>query len=587
MEVIAVKRSLRLVLVLCCVLLSCCARAQYNSDDVIRHWDTLKLTAEQKSKMVSVAEDTEAKKSAYFDRTRQSHRGMSATDLEALRKKQAAEWQQLDSDDTGQVNTVLTPTQQQSLRDLLSPKKSWYVSGYIFGDQKGLSHYSVSLDSQPRSQYFTYIIHREEIRLSSLDYWGKPVLNTMHPVLSADVPEAVKPVPDDYGFDHTHLALTFARKAAKPGYYQFQLTAPLGATDLNTNQPAKMRDATARSYQGIYLTPQPDAEPALAPGQRFIGSPWSEVDVSDTAYKDVKTSKPIKWKHMNTKILVLRKVEPLGSGNRLTFDLEGHSGQISLVTNATATTLPCLAPLLTEPNVRALKAGYEGKSVWCYGGAGGQCISSDSNVAISMGGRADLPMRIRHIERVYKPYQELAIGAATFIGGERQSAFVTDNPLIVILDPPAKGLELSGFMSVSKPDAKGIDAAFPEEVSNPRAYCLGLMNIFADKWDFEREYSLQSPLVIGKKWSAKMRKAVLEGEVVKGMTREMVAWVMGWPSIYGTKQEMLKLNDWTYDNIPSDGHIYFRNGVVSSGISRVSPFSRRLPRQVCLACLMK
>jgi hypothetical protein len=331
-----------------------------------------------------------------------------------------------------------------------------------------------------------------------------------------------------------------------------------------------VRDAVARSVGGLYLTPQPDAEPSLTPGQRFIGSPWSEIDASDTAYRDVRTGKPIKWKYVNSRIVVLRKVEPLGNGNRLTFDLEGHSGQVMLVTNATATSLPCLSPLLTEPNVRSLKAEYEGKNVWCYGGAGGECVSSDSHVSMSMGGRADLPMRIKHIERVYRPCQELAIGPATFLGGDRQSAFVTDNPLIVILDPPTKGLELSGFMSTNEQtvlDEKGFPKdsdLLPKEVKNPRAYCLGLMNIFADGWDFEREYSLQSPLVIGKKWPAKMRKAVLGGEVVKGMTREMVAWAMGWPNIYGTKEEMLKLNDWTYDNIPFDGHIYFKNGLVSS-----------------------
>ena len=36
------------------------------------------------------------------------------------------------------------------------------------------------------------------------------------------------------------------------------------------------------------------------------------------------------------------------------------------------------------------------------------------------------------------------------------------------------------------------------------------------------------------------------------------------PGIYGTKAEMLRIDDWTYDNIPFAGRVYFRNGRVSS-----------------------
>ena len=535
----------------------CAVARSFDAYQAISHADELGLTADQKTKLEAIREEQYGRLE-----TPMPYENMTPDQIRA-------EARELRESETKRVGAILTPAQQHKLRDLEYPKRSWDVSGYIHPGEDA-SHFDVRFDSHVPPEYLSYSIHRKNIRLSATSD-GKTIIDPPFLALDTGTRETLSPIPDKDGWPEIHLTLVVDRRSMKPGLYHLGLKTAVDATDTETGKSVDLPAVTAWSYARIYCPPQPDAEPSLTPGQRFIGSPWSEVDASDTAYKDVKTGKPIKWKHMNCKVLVLQKVEPVGGGNRLILDLEGHSGQISLVTSATATTLPYLAPLLTEPNVRALKAQYEGKNVWCYGGAGGQCISSDSNVSISMAGRADLPMRIRHIERMYLPYQEMAIGAATFMGGERRSAFVTNNPLIVILDPPAKGLELNGFMSVSKPTAldgkgfpKDMEDLLPKEVKNPRAYCLGLMNTFADKWDFEREYSLQSPLVIGKKWPAKMRKAVLEGEVVKGMTREMVAWVMGWPNIYGTKQEMLKLNDWTYDNIPSDGHIYFKNGVVSS-----------------------
>ncbi|MEN6584215.1 MAG: hypothetical protein ABFD54_17355 [Armatimonadota bacterium] len=216
---------------------------------------------------------------------------------------------------------------------------------------------------------------------------------------------------------------------------------------------------------------------------------------------------------------------------------------------------------MTEPTVKDLKAQYEGKLVWCYGGPGAQCVSTEPGMSIGMSGRVDVPLRIRRVERVYMPKTELAMGNATFMGGERESAFVTDNPLVVILDAPARGLEFNGFAYVGDKDAEKMSM---DVVSNPRVHCLGLWNEVSDRWDFEREYNLSSPFKSHLDWSTKMRKAVLRGEVAKGMTREMVAWVMGWPSIYGTKGEMLSIDDWTYDNIPFQGHVYFKNGRVIS-----------------------
>jgi len=61
--------------------------------------------------------------------------------------------------------------------------------------------------------------------------------------------------------------------------------------------------------------------------------------------------------------------------------------------------------------------------------------------------------------------------------------------------------------------------------------------------------------------SAKMKKAIINGEIVNGMTPEMVAWSMGWPSDYGTKEQLAKMRHWNYYAPPPYAvDIYFKNG---------------------------
>lgn len=533
-----------LLLVFCSA--SFCVAEGIYAFSAIRYADKLGLSADQKAKLEAIRTDSHTQ--------RMPDESLTPAQLRAkIREMQESE--------KTRVNGILTPAQQQKLRDLMYPRKEWNVNGYIFVEND-LNHFNVRFDSHPSREYFTYVIHKKDIRLSMSDSNGK-IVSGPHLTFAPDTPDTISPSTDERGHDAARLTLILDRKSMKQGMFCANLKTAVDATDTQTGERVAIPPVKAQSYARIYITPQPDSEPALQTGQRFIGTPWVEMSAdADTPYMDVSNNKPIKWREIATKIATIHQVAPGDKATRLTFAIEGHQGEVYLETNKPVTDLPYLTPLVTEPTVSNLKKQYEGKQVWCYGSAGGQCVSTEPGMSIGLSGKANVPMRIRHLERAYMLRQELAIGSYPgCIGGERESAFITDNPLVVILDMPQKGLELSGFSYVGKPDSKddSIDA-----VSDPRAHCLGLWNMVSDRWDFEREYSLQSPLDIGKKWPAKMRKAVLKGKTVKGMTRDMVAWTMGWPGIYGTKSEMLRLDDWSYDNIPFPGHIYFKGGRLSS-----------------------
>lgn len=535
--------------VLCCILAVTAAQAQNTAQWAGWNAGKLGLTPDQKTKVEALQNDLDGRRQAVF--------ANKALDAPA----RAAALLEINEDERAQVNKILTPAQKRKLKDLMYPRDRWEVTGYITTGAAP-AHYVARLDGYP-AQYMSYTIHRQDIRLRALDARGKPLANGPRLMLAADVPDVIEPVADWRGSSVCQVEFVLDRRTARPGLYVVEFAAAIDARDVETGKSVRLRDAVARLR--VYVTPEPDQGPALRPGQRFLGTPWEDASATTaTPYWDVKSGKPITWGEIAIRVATLQRVEPVAAGNRLTFVLEKHTGQICLETEHPATDLPYLTPLLTEPTVRNLKARYEGKLVWCYGGPGAQCVCTEPGMSISLSGRLDTPLRIRRIERVYRPGTEMAIGRATFLGGERESAFVTDNPLIVILEAPANALEFSAMWYVGGEDTSGAKDIAMEVASDPRAYCLGIWNELSDRWDFEREYSLSGPFGGHSRWPAKMRKAVLNSEVIKGMTREMVAWATGWPSMYGTKDEMLRIDDWAYDNIPFQGHIYFKNGRVVS-----------------------
>ncbi len=528
--------------VLLCFMAEKRAQARYTAQWALENSGKLELTLVQKAKIEAVKKDLEKQYQDIHDNAKLG------------RNERKAKFREIKEDERAQVSRILTSTQLRKLKYLIYPKQQWRVNAYITVGPD-LAHYVAHLEGYP-PEYLSYTVHKRNIRLNALGSHGKPFPDCLRLMLAPALPDVIRPIVNEDGIGVCQIEFTLDQcNAHKPGLYTFQLRATVDAEDIETHEQVKLPDAIA-SFS-VYLTPQPEVAPTLRPGQRFMGAPWKETGASTvTPYRDVKSDKPITWREIAARIATLQRVEPLKTGHRLTFVLEKHTGQIYLETESQVADIPFLSPLMTDTTVRELKAHYEGKQVWCYGGPSVQCITTMPGLAMNMTGSAVVPLRIRCIERIYRPRIEMAIGDATFIGGERESSFVTANPLVVILNSPAKGIDFGGLSYV------GSNAFEDDVASNPLDYCIGLWDIVSDRWDFERRYSLTHPFKTHPKWSAKIRSAVLNGEVVKGMTREMVAWARGWPSIYGTKNELLALDDWAYDNIPFQGHIYFKQGRV-------------------------
>jgi len=94
-------------------------------------------------------------------------------------------------------------------------------------------------------------------------------------------------------------------------------------------------------------------------------------------------------------------------------------------------------------------------------------------------------------------------------------------------------------------------------------YCSAGYTEFSDTWDFERTFALKSTLLSHPEWSAKDRAAINAGTVLVGMTKDMVVASVGYPSVYGTSAQMLKLDTWEYvEPVPASFTVKFKNGRV-------------------------
>lgn len=320
---------------------------------------------------------------------------------------------------------------------------------------------------------------------------------------------------------------------------------------LRDHRPVKIQDALLSFY-----LPNPVQPPKAEVGQTFLCLPDSERLAFP--YRDER-DQPLDWRKVALRLWRLTQVKP----DELEFAIEGLSGRARCVWEGDIVQLPSLLPIVEEPTVRKLRARYEGKHVWGYGGIGAIALLPDRNAFASFGFERLKPARVLLLRRVWKPWVSLALGSTAGYIGERMYRVLTHHPLFVRLLPEGRAYTGFGSFPGHSPFEKGMD--------NPRRYALGFYAWHADEWDFERAYSLQSPLELSKRWEARERRALRTGELAKGLRHEVVAWIWGWPSLYGTKQELMRLSQWIYEDVPPfEATLTFRNGrLVSWHIPRL------------------
>jgi hypothetical protein len=195
------------------------------------------------------------------------------------------------------------------------------------------------------------------------------------------------------------------------------------------------------------------------------------------------------------------------------------------------------AQLIDDPVVRQMNKRYVGKPLWTYGKYVFACTDSVGNGArVEADGRS--PLFLSSIARVAGQFTRLPLGSLDpgwWCAGACHKPYhvFSDEPLWVILEAKHTPTKVVPLQSV------GILSPWKGPCVLGHAYLL-------DDWDFERHFTLEDPRVAHREWSADLRRQLVDFSAAGGMTHEMVAFAQGYPSTFGTREELNKLSVWEW-----------------------------------------
>lgn len=281
------------------------------------------------------------------------------------------------------------------------------------------------------------------------------------------------------------------------------------------------------------------------PGVLRVGQTFLRLEGAGAGIIYRRAGQPLAYPSLNGRTLRLKRLEP----DQTVFDVEGIGEVVRA--GSRASDFPDLVPLVEDRDLAGLRARYEGKRVWGYGGLRGSC-SPSPQTAVGWGGPPTASARVRHVLRPTRPLNLNAQGGP---GGDAAQGADTLalTPLVFVLDQ-AQGVEVGGSISTSAPDVpdpgdSDAFAAWLGQVTSP-ASCGDAYTIYLpDTWAVERVFSLTPP-----------GAAVPDPrpDDPRGLTRWQYAWLAGFPDAsYGTRDTLLRASKWEYRNIPFPATVTF------------------------------
>lgn len=400
------------------------------------------------------------------------------------------------------------------------------------------------------------------LRLTLKNSSGKLILN--HLQLLDAVPQPLETRGPCSTLHALQIGLAIEPRGLPSDMYQVQADAiaePAAVPDFGIIGPWRAELLPWR----IYVPHSPDEIPSKRIGQEFLVFPGP----SDSYYDQTGAEIP-------RRAIVMHVATLSGiAGNRLTFSVRGLTKQrIVLDWSDQVTDIPGLPALVIDRNLRALNAMYDGKMAWGRGSFGGSCILETAGGAGGGGGSGSKPVKVLQIFRLYRAGINLGIGTYFAGGGTRESAFTTESPLVVWFQFP-KDTHFNSMWGTSASihvRSRYALPTVPPSLRNltpapmaPSPECVAWYVIVADAWDMDRSYTRQPATQAHPEWGPEILNAVMKGSVKVGMTREQVAWTIGYPGEYGPIEKFLTMTKWRYDDIsPFNYWVYFdRNGRVN------------------------
>ncbi|HYK54439.1 MAG TPA: hypothetical protein VEV38_13025 [Candidatus Eremiobacteraceae bacterium] len=314
-----------------------------------------------------------------------------------------------------------------------------------------------------------------------------------------------------------------------PGMYEFDLSrfAPVV-----TDADAYSVDATQRYLLPIYVPPAPSATPAFRAGQRFIefSQPTGQAQ----------TSAP------GLHILTLKSIGH-GSSGVTTLVFASDDGTASSVDTQSADVfgLSGLTPIVDDADVDSLVKRYAGRDVYPIADFWPICVFANGSEGEGIRPDPTSPLRIRSIVRLYGVGASWGLGPNILRMLDSGADYVTAGPVLVTFD-------------IGRMDRSLVNHAFASYGG-----CAAFYSEFSGTWDLERALSFTSTIASHPEWSPPIVSEVKQHQVTVGMTRAMVIASVGYPSVYGTAAQMMKLDTWYYEMPPPASYtVYFKNDIV-------------------------
>ncbi len=203
-----------------------------------------------------------------------------------------------------------------------------------------------------------------------------------------------------------------------------------------------------------------------------------------------------------------------------------------------------------DPGLQQTLGTFLNRVVYSRGGLYLHCEAA-SGVVIDIG--PDQPLRIISAAR---SNEESAIWT---LGGSRNT--LDNSALFLALDPLLVRFA-SARIHVEAASASGRSAS-PSAVMHDSTKCGVFRATVSDFWEAQRIFSFRHPYD-WPEWPVKFRSALRAGKILQGMTHEMVAGVLGYPSTYAPIPKLDRLARWDYSaSAPFSFSVLFRGDRVS------------------------
>jgi len=189
---------------------------------------------------------------------------------------------------------------------------------------------------------------------------------------------------------------------------------------------------------------------------------------------------------------------------------------------------------IDDPFINRLNEEYSRKPLWTFGKFEYRCYG-----APHMGRDVDaderIPMFIDHFIRVAgSPTQRQIVDQWEPCSPCGSNAILaTDDPVVAMFSPLQTDIQWlrSGVIPRESPYA---------------GMCTRGTYAFVDDSDIERTFTTEDPHTVHPEWDPKLRAAMLDFKMQVGMSHEMVAFAMGYPSMRGTREDLDRLSTWTW-----------------------------------------